>query len=505
MVFGSITKQEPLKIPSKQHGLNSAQFIETILWVDALVSGRYIKHSNSFCYADLGDSNYTTALLAKAYPDATFYHSELGTIAPQKNLSQIPLDIQLKSLHYIYQGDRLSFAGIDERSKIFDFIQRHLAPGGYVVIPYEGTVGWSEYRVVLDLLREITLHIAEPITRDWLDKVFYELSTLSLKKITALKDKSFLNKLLNYLKSLDDGHLEKVLKSSEFNTFYPSQIHEELNKKNSRAFRFVGTLPVIRNYVKLGLDKDQKAFLGNVSDTLMATQRYDLITMPFQRVDIWQKTYDSDDNIQMGTTADFYFGSVSDFDQFASKVQKGYVTLPFQDAIYTEIRRCLNAGFMTIDEIVQATHHLVRAPQETVDRLMLLVAGDQLRYTLNKPKISTMGVRAKLIKLKFSHGHNQMMFSDIRRFFTENGVIVEPKSNMLIPFDQKTSMVIAALTKVHESLVPIYCAEIWAEHMQDSIELPKVQKEFKSILMFFKQHYFGKFLELGLVDRVLVE
>jgi hypothetical protein len=504
MMFSSIKKQETLTIPAKNRRLNAHQFFETILWVDALVSGKYAKHPLNFKYMDTGDDIYTTELLAEAYPNSTFYHSHLNSIEPKRNLS-LAQNIPSQSVHYMYQGNELSFASNDERSHIINSIHTNLAPGGYVVLSYEGTVGWSEYKLVLDLLREITLHIAEPITHEWLEKVFYELSSLSLKKITALKDYGFLNKLLHYLKSLDTVHLGKILKGSEFHTFYPSQVHQMLNQEYPRAFRFVGTLPVIRNYVKLGLDDDQKAFLGNVSDTLMATQRHDLVTMPFQRVDIWQRTYDHDSTIQTGTTKDFYVGCVSDFDQFTSKVQKGHVTLNFTDAIYTAIRHCLNKGFMTIDELVNATCHLVRSPQETVDRLMLLIAGDQVRYTLNAPKLSNIDTRTKPSKLQFCHAHNQRMFSDVRRFFKEGGIVINPNSGLIIPFDQKTSMVIAAFTKVHETMVPAYCAQTWLEYNKDNIDLIVVQKEFKSILIFFKQHYFGKFLELGLVDQVLVE
>lgn len=491
MVFSNIKKQETLVVPTQYRRLNEFQFVETFFWIDALVSGNYVKHPPNFKYLNMGDDGYTSRCLSDAYPNATVYYT-----CP---------DLPDHSMQYIYLGNTLSFATHNEQLNVVNTIHRQLTPGGYVVIPYESTVGWSEYNVVLDMLREITLHVSEPITHEWLDKVFYELSALSLKKITALKDNSFLNKLLNHLKSLEASHLDKLLKGAEFHTFYPHQVYHMLNRDNPGTYRFVGTLPIIRNYVKLGLTADQKAFLGNVSDTLMATQRHDLITMPFQRVDIWQKTYDQDGQIETGTVSDFYVGCVSDFDQFASKVQKGHITFNFTDAIYTLIRKCLNKGFMTIDQLVNAIRHHVRSPQEIVDRLMLLIAGGQVRYTLTKPQFKPIDTRIKPNKLRFCHACNQSMFLDVRRFFNEEGKVIEPQSGLIIPFDQKTSMVIAAFTKVHETMVPAYCAETWLEYNDKHIDLVTVQKEFKSILMFFKQHYFGKFLELGLVDQVLVE
>lgn len=505
MAFGHLKKQEKIKLPPKQYIFNSTQLIDNVLWIDALVSGRYVKHPDNFTYADLSDCSYTTSFLAQSYSDALFYHQNLEHADCTKNLFNIP-DIGLSQrLQYIYQGNTLSFANLDEHAKIFKFIQDNLAPGGYVIVPYEAATGWAEYQVVLDLLKEITLHMTDPITPEWLDRIFYDLNTLSAKKITALKNKAFLDKVLAYLKSLDSVHLEKILKGSDFHTFYPSQIRAALNSSNPGAFRFVGTLPTVRNYIKLGLDQEQKTFLGNTADMLMASQRHDLIMMPFQRIDIWQRTYDESANIQTGTTADFYFGCVSNFDQFASKVQKGHVTLSFTDAIYTAIRNCLNKKFMTIHEIVQQVRHHVRAPQEIVDRLMLLVMGDQVRHTLRPPQLLDIDTRIKPTKLKFKDAQNQQMFSEVRRFFSESGIVIHPITGLVIPFDQKTSMVIAALTKVHESFVPQYCAEIWMDFKHQVADLPKVQKEFKSILIFFKRHYFGKFLELGLLDQVLVD
>jgi hypothetical protein len=505
MAFGHVKKQEKIRLPLKKSIFNSTQLIETILWVDALVSGRYVKHPDNFTYADMSDSSYTTSFLAQCYSDATFYHRNLEYAEHAKNLLDLPVAVGSQRLHYLYQGNSVSFATVEERSQIFEFIQGNLAPGGYVIIPYEATTGWAEYRVVLDLLREMTFRMTAPITSEWLDRVFYELSTLSLKKITALKNKAFLDKLLAYLKSLDSIHLEKILKGADFHTFYPNQIREALNQNNRGAFRFVGTLPMSRNYIKLGLDQDQKAFLGDTSDMLMAAQRHDLMMMPFQRVDIWQRSYDKNDHIQTGTTSDFHFGCVSDFDQFASKVQKAHVKLSFTDAIFTEMRKCFSKGFMTIHEIVQHLQHQVRAPQEVVDRLMLLVMGDQLRYTLKPPHFLDVDTNIKPPKLKFKDVRNQEMFSEIRRFLQESGIVIEPNSGLMIPFDQKTSMVIAALTKLHESLVPQYCAEIWMEYTQQDVDLAQVQKEFKSILIFFKRHYVGKFLELCLIDQVLVD
>lgn len=504
MLLG-LKKQETLKIPARKYALNPHQYIESILWVDALTSGAYTKHPEDFIYVDKGSSAYTTSVLSKVYPKACFFHAQPQPLSSLKNLRTFHhTDIHSNSVHYMYIGEELSFFSDIQRDETYKFIQDKLASGGYVVIPYEATSGWAEYRVILDLLKEIKANIKETLTSGWIDKVFYELESLALKKISTFKEKVFLDKLSYYLKSLDEEHLKSILCKEDFQTFYPYQIHKCLNQGTTSSFRFVGSLPLVRNYVKLGLDTHQKEFLGETTDLMMASQRQDLILMPFHRVDIWQKN--SDDDGEKATISDFYLGCVSTFEQFPSKITKSHLTLNFMDAIYIHLRKLFNKGFMTIQEIVEHTRHLVRAPQEIVDRLMLLVVGDQVRYTLKNPKASANAVPYQASnKIKFKHLENQEMFSDINRFYTEMGIVIHPESGLLIPFDQKTSMVIAAFTKVHEALVPRYCTEVWATYMGENLDISGAEKEFRSILLFFKRHYLGKFLELGLLDQVLVE
>lgn len=501
-MFGVVKKNERIKLPKIERYFNLQQGIDAISWVDALVSGRYIKSPAKFVYVDLSEDAYTASCLAKAFPLGNFYVLNLTNLHYLKNVFELQA-VPDHSVNYLYLGHTLSFSAESERKRLFEYISAKLAPGGYVVTPYEARVGWSEYRVVLDLLKELALHATDRITPDWLDKVFFQLNDLGAKQIKALKNKDFLNKLLTYFKSLSDAHLHKILKGDEFHTFYPYEVHHSLNN-TSAAFRYVGALPIFRNYLKLGLDSNQKEFLGDLKDLVMATQRYDLIGMPFFRMDIWQKNYEAG-HLKEGTTSDFYFGCVSNFDQFANKVQRGLMTLNFVDPVFNAIRKLLNMDFFTLPEIIQQVGHLTRSPQEVVDRLMLLVMGDQIRYTLKKPPKFDIDKNIKPTKLHFCFSDNQEMFSDIRRFLNEPGVIVEPISGLLIPFDQKMSMLISALTKVHESMAPQYCAEILTEHLQGQTDKVIIHKEFKSMLIFFKQHYLVKFLELGLIDQVLVK
>lgn len=500
-MLGVVKKNEKIRLLKQGRQLNLHQGVDAISWVDALVSGQYVKHPSGFVYADMSDDPFTTSMLGKAYPDSTFYMKNEGVL--EKNVFDLSL-VPDRSVNYMYLGHTLSFATPQEQFNTFAFIDAKLAPGGYVVMPYEAKVGWSEYQVVLDVLKELAVHTTGLITHEWLDKVFYQLNDLGSKHIKALKNNDFLSKLLTYLKSLSDEHLTKVLKGAVFHTFYPYEVHRALNTSASSLFRYVGTLPIFRNYLKLGLDSNQKQFLGDLKDLLMASQRHDLITMPFFRMDIWQKNFDAD-SLEQGTNHDFYFGCVSHFDQFASKVQRGFMTLNFVDPVFNAIRKLLNNEFFTLHEIIKHIGHLTRSPQEVVDRVMLLVMGDQVRYTLKKPNALSGDTPNKPSKLHFCSVVNQEMFADIRRFLHEGSVVIEPVSGVLIPFDQKMSMIISAMTKVHESMVPQYCADVVSEHLQDQPDKGMIHKEFKSLLIFFKNHYLVKFLELGLVDRVLVE
>lgn len=500
-----VKKQKKIKLSNNGNYLNLNKSIDSILLVDTIVSGEYLKHPNGFVYVDISDDIYTASFLAKAYPKADFYHKYLDDAYVEQNYAKLGDNVLDNSIHYLYIGNELSFCSEVERINLYNFIQNKLAPGGYVVMTYEATVGWAEYRVVLDLLKEITLNAMDLLSENWLEKVFYELSSLTLKKITALKNKEFLDKFLSYLRAVPRKHLEKILLSNEFNTFYPHQIHKLLNSDQESNFRYVGSLPLAKNYAKLGLDTSQKSFVGETKDLMLASQRQDLILMPFHRVDIWQKSYEAE--LPKGTIADFYFGCISTFDYFSSKVSVGHLKINFIDVIYNEIRQLFNAGFFTLNEVINKIGYIANSSQEIADHLMLLVMGAQVRYTFKKPMLRKreVNIQEPITKLNFLHVENKNMFSDVRKFYTEIGVVIDSESGLIIPFDQKTSMVIAAWTKVHEKLVPQYCAEIWKEFSQENIEITAIQKEFHSIFLFFKRHYFGKFLELGLLDQVLVD
>lgn len=503
MIIG-LKKQEPTSYLEKPRILNQYQYIESTLLVDSIVSGQYTKHSSDFFYLDTSEDSYTSSCLAKLHPSATFHFHPLQPSNIRETLEQLNDTLPNKGIHYMHLGKSISFCNVLDRRLLYSFIHEKLAPGGYVIIPYEAKAGWTEYLVVLDLLKEICLNALELTNNTWIDKIFHELTELSLKKISTFKNKAFLDKLLKYLKSLPPIHLQKIL-SSNLYTFYPYEIHNDLNITSKNNFRFVGSLPTLKNYVRLGLDENQKAFLGTPTNLLMASQRHDLILMPFQRIDIWQKSQQK--NPIQGTISDFYFGCISKFEYFPPRVTKGHLNLRFSDPIYIKIRQLLNKDFLTLDEIIQNTSELKKSPQEIVDCLMSLVIGEQIRYTLKKPKAYNVVAFSKnyKTKLKFRSKENQLMFSNIKRFYTELGIVTHPESGLMIPFDQKTSMIISALTKLNDELAPQYCAEIWAEHSAVNVNITHVQKEFRSIALFFKHHYVGKFLELGVLDQVLVE
>lgn len=142
MLLG-LKKQEIITLSKCTHHLNAHQLIEPILWVDALVSGNYTKHSNAFTYVDLSNDLYTTKMLAKIYPEARFYHKLC--MESDKNLHPLINDrINENSVDYLYLGRALSISSAAQQGSIVQFVQQKLSQGGYVIIPYEATVGWSE-------------------------------------------------------------------------------------------------------------------------------------------------------------------------------------------------------------------------------------------------------------------------------------------------------------------------------------------------------------------------
>ncbi len=501
MLFG-LKKKPVFATKVKGVAFDPSQLIEPILWVDGVVSGGYQAPPSSAVYVNLSDEEKTTGCLSEMYPEWEFYAQKLQN-GGRKNLRLISALQPSQQVHYIYLGNKISFLAPREREVALEFVHKHLAPGGYVVVGYEAEAGWSQYKVVIDLIRELTLEQEEPIDLAWLDKVFFELYKLAELKISVFQNKKFLERLLNYLKSLPYDHLEKILKSKHFHTFYPNGVHKLLLGAHKEGLNFVGSLPISRNYLHLGLTSEQKQFLGSSEMSVMGAQRQDLILMPLHRMDIWKKPVEKINRQER--LSNFYLGCISDFEYFPSNVQCGHLKINFSDAIYTKLREICGDGFKSINQIVNSAKTFAPSLQEIADRLMMLVMSGQVAYTRTPPVVKqTRGALNKIGKLRFVHAENTARFSNIRSFITNIGVVVVPGKGMAIPFDQKTSAVMVALTKVHESFVPQYCAEAWKDY-DDSLDLEVIKQEFKSVLRFFKCHYLGKFLALGLLDQVLVE
>lgn len=246
----------------------------------------------------------------------------------------------------------------------------------------------------------------------------------------------------------------------------------------------------------------QKEFIGSADMSIVGAQRQDLVLMPLHRVDIWQRP--ADGHKERGELSDFYLGCLSDFDHFAPEVKAGHLKLKFSDAIYARLREACGQGFQTLEAIISQIIPFAKSSQEVANRLMLLVMGGQLSYTRTPPKFSQSEHTDEIGKIRFLHAGNAARFANVEAFVHTTGSIAIDGCGMVIPFDQKTSAVMAALTKVHESMVAEYCADIWVR-ADTSLDMDALVKEFKFVLGFFRRHYLGKFLAMGIVDRVLVD
>lgn len=501
-VLLQLEKQDNLKSLKSVKYLKKYQLIENILWVSLITQGRSACLPEGFTYVSFSESVYTTNLLAQVHPKATFFINAPKHASESLNVKTFTQleDINLP-IHVAYI-DNVSLLSPIEWLNIKNYLLGALAPGGCIVLGYESKIGWGEYNVVFDLIKlELAASNTGAITRKDLDSVFYYLQQLAEKNITLFANKVKLNRLFQHLKSVSVDDLNKLLFSPHLNTYYAHDMFQP-----QHDVKYVGEMPMVNNYLHLGLTQEQKAFVGSYTEnSLTAVERRDLITLPFLKMDVWSKC-ESDQPYKTMCAEDVYFGVYSIADRFPESVKIGNISFNFQGEAFTVLRAIFNAhGFLKISAILEKVSHLGLPAQIVVNQLMILVATEQLKVSFFPSKTRAYEeANVKEYKLKFKHVMNQNMFSDMYKFFNESGVVIDPETHLVIPFDQRMCMVMAALTKVSVSFVAQYCAEAWCKKYEEDVKIQSITAEFKSILLRFKKHYFVKFLELNLIDQVLV-
>lgn len=207
------------------------------MWVDGLASGYYQKPPDKPVFVSFDSSHETLLALRDMYPEWTFFGREIHGEYRGNSLRDISELQEGQQVHHIYLGNHLSFIDENSRSNLLDFINEHLAPGGYVVAGYESATGWSTYKVVIDVLRELVQGSNQVVDVDMLDKLFFELNKLAENKIMAFQGQAQLDKLLQHLKQMPSYHRDLLLRSEQFYTFYPSDVHRLLSGQGSQSLR----------------------------------------------------------------------------------------------------------------------------------------------------------------------------------------------------------------------------------------------------------------------------
>lgn len=498
-----LEKQSILSKQLSSVELNPYQLLEHIFWVNLITQNGFYSLPEDFVYVDFSNNHYTINLMAKLYPNATFYvkgptqHTKPSNVRCFNDVSEINI-----AIHFVY-FENISTLSASDWVSLKDQLLPLLVNNGHIVVGHENKIGWDGFSALLDLIKlEFTALNKKTITHQDLDSVFFYFNQLSDKKISIFENKTNLQRLLSYLKGLPLYKLNELILSSENTQYTTRSVFQK-----TEGVKYTGALPVVSNYIHLGLDEQQKEFVGNFnSNPVNAIERRDLISQPFFKMEIWEKN--TGEAVQKLCGVDsLYFGVYSRADSFPNMLKVENVTFNFKGALLTKLRDVFNKhGFLKLEDVLFKLEGVDEPQQSIVSQIMVLVAAGQIKVALNPSKYKAHDnfALSKNYKIKFKHAANQDMFSDVYKFLNESGVITDFSTRLLVPFDSKMSMLFSALTKVVSSIAPQYCAEIWCKNFGAESEINKVAAEFQAILLRFQKYYLVKFLELDLVDQVLV-
>lgn len=498
-----LKKQNFLKAIKTSYYINNYQCLENIAWVALITQGKFAQFPENFVYVDFSSNSYTASLISETYPNAKVYTNQKPLVSTSNKIQNI-MNIEEVSepIHLVYI-DNISFISREDWFQMREALIKKVIPGGYIVLGHENKIGWEGFQVVADLIRGELMSLGrDRVTHQDLDNIFTYFNQLALKKISVFGDGSELKRFLTYLKTLSEVELSDLFLKKAPVTYTTSNVFQ-----SDSGLHYVGSLPIVNNYIHLGLDGAQKDFVGSVSSSgLNAVERKDMISLPFFKTDIWQKNR-SEVNTSFLDINKVYFGVYSTLESFPHSLKVKNFTFDFKGSLNTALRGLLNEkGFLTLSEILANLKNVNEPEQVIVNQVMVLIAAGQIKVSLHPSKYKALN-RDQLLKnykLKFKDVTNQNMFSDVYKFFHQQGVLVDKSTRLLIPFDSPMCMIMTGLTKVSSNLVAQYCAETWCEKYSEKIDISKVIAEFRSKLLKFEKHYLVKFLELNIADQVLV-
>ncbi|MEM7016233.1 MAG: class I SAM-dependent methyltransferase [Pseudomonadota bacterium] len=479
--------------------------------------------ADSFDYCELGCGGGMTVLtLAASCPHGRFYgvdmnpeHIDYAQKAAEAtgldNLTLIESDFDGLDLGALPNFDFITVHGVyswvseDTREQLVKILERKLKPGGLLMISYNAMPGAAATQPIREMMLTHTEGMAEP-TREKVEEAIRYLKYLAEHNAAYFEENPVAREAVEGIADKDRDYLAHEFFNEHWKPFYFIEVARDMSRA---GLTFVGTLPVVSNYLETTVPSEFHSFFHTAPDRIALERHKAFVRNERFRRDVYIKTDEEmlPEPERIMLYKDLCFGTDYDMIRQEASIQNAVDTikLDYSQPPHSVIASRLLGGGHNI-EMLKALPELEEFSEEDiVDAVNLLILGGDFRpftYAGNVLPIPpdpgtylTIPVLFNQVILENCH------LSDEPAIYLASPVLGDGYAMALVD-----GMLLWGLTQVNLEEVPSWALarmhgcdkhlNIEGKPLNDpEAELEVLQQQLDVILT----HKLGKFIELGLV------
>ncbi|MFM7522195.1 MAG: methyltransferase regulatory domain-containing protein [Planctomycetota bacterium] len=308
------------------------------------------------------------------------------------------------TLHGVY-----SWVSDDVRAHIHAILERHLAPGGLVLVSYNAMPGWAHLQPIRGILRQYAALRQGDSLKRIRDAINY-LVFIRDKQARYFVDNPRAAAYVDSIRTLDARYLAHEYLNDHWTSFYFADVAGMMRRS---GLDYVGSLPVHTNFWDLCVLPEFQELFRTTSDRLVAEAHKDFCANTAFRFDVYGRQpapLPSVDD-RLAAVDDLCYGLAKSDVTLPHVGNLGIVTSTTQGPLYDSLVAFLRSGSRRLSEIV-AADPFVTIDRATVARAVDVGVATGLLEVTNHPLPSTVTVPDG--GLRVVHPFNRtMLASDI--------------------------------------------------------------------------------------------
>jgi len=261
------------------------------------------------------------------------------------------------TLHGVY-----SWVSDDVRARIHGLLERHLAPGGLVLVSYNAMPGWAHLQPIRGILRQYAALRQGDSLQRIRDAIAY-LVFIRDKQARYFVDNPRAAAYVDAIRSLDARYLAHEYLNDHWTSFYFADVAATMRRS---GLDYVGSLPVHTNFWDLCVLPEFQELFRTSSDRLVAEAHKDFCANTAFRWDVYGTGLKPMPGVKerVAQVDDIHYRAARPGITLPYQVNLGVVTSTVQGPLYQALLGLLGEKSLRLSEILAADAVRGTAPED---------------------------------------------------------------------------------------------------------------------------------------------